>query len=115
MSARVCVCVCTSSLYLQTTALLPLALSLIHAHSPPFHLITSLDTTSHAITCHPFPLFFFLQGEEHDEERLRAYQLSRLKYYYAVVTCDSAATANAIYDACDGMEYGASSNIVDLR
>eukprot|EP01147_Barroeca_monosierra_P004477 gene4477-6722_t len=56
-----------------------------------------------------------MQGEEHDQERLRLYQLSRLKYYYAIITCDSPGTSNAIYDACDGMEYEATSNLLDLR
>ena len=50
-----------------------------------------------------------------DPDRLRAYELNKLKYYYAVATCDSTATAIALYSACDGMEFEASSNIFDLR
>ncbi len=27
-----------------------------------------------------------------EEEQLRAYQMTRLRYYYAIITCDTAAT-----------------------
>jgi hypothetical protein len=50
-----------------------------------------------------------------DSEKLRKYELQKLKYYYAVVTCDSAKTAGAIFDNCDQLEYETSSNLLDLR
>ncbi|CAK7211290.1 pre-rRNA-processing protein esf1 [Sporothrix bragantina] len=53
--------------------------------------------------------------QDFDSNALRSYQLDRLRYYYAVMVCSDAATAEAIYRATDGSEYQSSSNFVDLR
>lgn len=53
--------------------------------------------------------------EDYDSKALRRYQLQRLRYYYAVVKCDSVQTAKSIYDNCDGTEYESTANIFDLR
>ncbi|KAI4386828.1 hypothetical protein MLD38_004727 [Melastoma candidum] len=50
-----------------------------------------------------------------DNEKLRAYERSRMRHYYAVVECDSSWTADHLYKACDGGEFGRSSNVMDLR
>jgi len=52
---------------------------------------------------------------DYDSKSLRRYQLQRLRYYYAVVTCDSIKTAKNIYDNCDGTEYESTANFFDLR
>lgn len=54
-------------------------------------------------------------AEDYDSKALRRYQLQRLRYYYAVVRCDSIGTAKNIYDNCDGSEYESTANIFDLR
>lgn len=53
--------------------------------------------------------------EDYDSKALRRYQLQRLRYYYAVVQCDSVETASNIYKNCDGTEFESTANIFDLR
>ncbi len=57
-----------------------------------------------------------MNDDEHlDLEKLRKYEKSKMKYYFGVLECDSAETVNAIYEACDGMEFDRSSVMFDLR
>eukprot|EP01039_Chlorochromonas_danica_P004756 gene4756-5213_t len=50
-----------------------------------------------------------------DEVALREYELSKLKYYFAIVIFDSIETANIVYEECDGLELENSAMTFDLR
>lgn len=53
--------------------------------------------------------------EEEAMERIRKYQVNRLKYYYAVAEFNSEMAANTVYTQCDGKEYELSATRFDLR
>ncbi|KAJ8500582.1 hypothetical protein OPV22_011134 [Ensete ventricosum] len=68
------------------------------------------------------PSGLFDDSDEHseddsdiDNEKLRNYELNKLRYYYAVVICDSSASASHIYKTLDGTELLKTSNVFDLR
>jgi len=56
-----------------------------------------------------------IADSDFDPERLRAYEASRLKYYFAVAEFSASSAADAAYREVDGMEVGRSSSNVDLR
>lgn len=52
--------------------------------------------------------------EEYNNEALRRYQLERMRYFYAVVECDSVQTATYIYEELEGTELESTANVFDL-
>jgi hypothetical protein len=46
------------------------------------------------------------EGKALDPEKLRQYERERLRFYYAIVECDTAATAASLYQQCDGLVRG---------
>ncbi len=52
---------------------------------------------------------------EFDEMELRKYEAQKMKYYFAVVYCDSAATGAHLYNEVDGLEFEQSQLKMDLR
>lgn len=55
------------------------------------------------------------EGTEFDPEKLRAYEASRLRYYFAVVEFSSSEAADVAYREVDGLEFEYSSTTMDLR
>ena len=47
---------------------------------------------------------------EVDQERLRMYERSKLRYYFAVVECADVSTASHLYAQCDGLEFELTAN-----
>lgn len=48
-------------------------------------------------------------------ERIRRYQLNKMKYYYAVATFDTIEAAEQVYQEMDGLEFEGSALKLDLR
>lgn len=55
------------------------------------------------------------RADEVDQTQLRMYERSKLRYYYAIIECDSSETAARIYAECDGLEFELSACKFDLR
>lgn len=50
-----------------------------------------------------------------DVEKLREYEASKLRYYFAIATFHSAAAAKSVYENVDGMEMENSAAEIDVR
>ena len=56
-----------------------------------------------------------VDADEVDQEALRLYERSKLRWFYAIAECESARTAAHLYAECDGMEFQLSACKFDLR
>lgn len=54
-------------------------------------------------------------GEDVEDAKLRAYERSKLRYYYAIAEFDNEKTAAMVYNECDGMEFEKTATKFDLR
>lgn len=64
------------------------------------------------------PTFFrpkSFEDEELDNVALRSYELSKLRYYFAIAVFDCARTAESLYTQLDGIEFEHSAMIFDMR
>lgn len=52
---------------------------------------------------------------DYDEVALRQYELSKLRYYFAIAECDTIETANILYEQLDDVELGDSAMAIELR
>ncbi|KAG6814076.1 hypothetical protein H0H92_003123 [Tricholoma furcatifolium] len=52
--------------------------------------------------------------DDYNKDALRQYQLERLRYYYAIITCDTVDASTHIYQELDGTELERSANVFDL-
>ncbi|KAH9944303.1 uncharacterized protein BXZ73DRAFT_73853 [Epithele typhae] len=59
-------------------------------------------------------VYEFGDEEDYDEDALRNYQLERLRYFYAIIECDSVEAASHIFDELEGTELERSANVFDL-
>ncbi|GAA6057293.1 hypothetical protein JCM3770_001702 [Rhodotorula araucariae] len=53
--------------------------------------------------------------DDYDTEALRKYQLERLRYYYAIATFDSVASARHVVEQISGTEFERTANVFDLQ
>jgi hypothetical protein len=52
---------------------------------------------------------------DYDEIALREYELSKLRYYFAIAQCDTIETANILYEQLDDVELGDTAMALELR
>ena len=51
-----------------------------------------------------FIIYVYQDTNKKRSSRVRAYERSKLRYYYCIIDTDCIATAEHIYNECDGVE-----------
>ncbi|THH34041.1 hypothetical protein EUX98_g147 [Antrodiella citrinella] len=80
---------------------------------PPAHIFKN-NTIENEEDVNEVTVYETGDGEDYNEDALRKYQLERLRYYYAIVECDTVEAASHIYAELDGTELERSANVFDL-
>eukprot|EP00581_Thalassiosira_minuscula_P031181 CAMPEP_0183785866 /NCGR_PEP_ID=MMETSP0739-20130205/66720_1 /TAXON_ID=385413 /ORGANISM="Thalassiosira miniscula, Strain CCMP1093" /LENGTH=1111 /DNA_ID=CAMNT_0026029887 /DNA_START=344 /DNA_END=3680 /DNA_ORIENTATION=- len=77
----------------------------LYSHFPPQSTVTKNSQLRNAEE----------EEEGFDLEKLREYEASKLKYYFAIATFQTPAAASAVYEQVDGMEMEHSAAEIDVR
>ena len=54
------------------------------------------------------------KDDSYEREQLRAYELSKLRWFYAILTFTTTKSSESIYESLDGQEYMSSGQLLDL-
>ncbi|KAI9445025.1 hypothetical protein H4582DRAFT_876767 [Lactarius indigo] len=82
-------------------------------NGPPLELFKK-KMTDHEEDVNERTIYEIGDSGEYDEDALRKYQLERLRYYYAIVECDSVQLATHLYSELQGAELERSANVLNL-
>ncbi|KAH9065970.1 hypothetical protein EDB87DRAFT_1554816 [Lactarius vividus] len=81
---------------------------------PPLDLFKKKKVAEHEEDVNEKTIYETGDSGEYDEDALRKYQLERLRYYYAIVECDTVQLATHLYSELQGAELERSANVLDL-
>ncbi|KAI9462379.1 hypothetical protein BJY52DRAFT_1203198 [Lactarius psammicola] len=83
-------------------------------NGPPLELFKKNKVTDYEEDVNERTIYETGISGEYDEDALRRYQLERLRYYYAIVECDSVQLAAHLYSELQGAELERSANVLNL-
>lgn len=100
----------------QATAVGHCISTTVHMNPPHSHLVSISDDPGLEDPNQHTLALRRPQGDEDEsdaevnQKRLRMYERSKLRYYFAVVECDAVSTASNLYAQCDGLEFELTAN-----
>ncbi|KAF8272901.1 hypothetical protein EI94DRAFT_1826515 [Lactarius quietus] len=83
-------------------------------NGPPLELFKKKKATEEEEDVDERNIYEIGNSGEYDEDALRKYQLERLRYYYAIVECDSVKLATHLHSELQGAELERSANVLNL-